>query len=141
MELRIFDYDYYNQDISAKTIETKFAELLSEYNGIWLYREPEIKTEGDDLPTYTILSPQLGLIFVKSYLYNSESLLSVDNKFWTIDGQKIRSEFLRFRNYTHKIKSKIDDPILEYLKPMRYLHEQFIYYLISLTIVFLKLLH
>lgn len=114
MKLRIFDHDNYQQDTAAQRINEKLEPLLSESEGLWLYREPEMRTEGDDYPTYTIVSQTYGLVFIRAYNYTTDSLSNVEQKFWMIDGQKVRSECIRFRNYVHKIVSKIEDPMLEF---------------------------
>lgn len=114
MELKIFDFDNYNQDIASQRIQEHIEPMLSDIKGLWLYREPEIKTDGNDYPSFTIVSRELGLIFVRVYNYTEETLTHVDNKYWTINGQNVRSECIRFRNYVHKITSKIEDPMIEF---------------------------
>lgn len=113
MELKVFDYDYYEKDLAAKRIEECLRPLCEKLEGLWLYREPEIRTEGNELPTFTLVSPQIGICFIKVFSENSESLSSVENRFWIIDGVKVKSGIQKFRNYAHKIKSKLDDPILD----------------------------
>ncbi len=113
MDLRIFDFDYYEKDNAAKNVRNYFESLLSNYDGLWLYREPEMKTEGDELPTFTILSQDIGLIFVKCYDYSNDNIKEINDKYWNIDNQQIKSPLIYMRNYTHKIKSKIEDPIFE----------------------------
>lgn len=114
MELKIFDIDNYNQDIAAQKIKDNIESILSNIDGLWLYREPEIKTAGNDYPSFTIVSREIGLTFIRVYDYTEETLSHVDNKYWTINGQKLRSECIRFRNYVHKIVSKIEDPMIDF---------------------------
>jgi superfamily I DNA and RNA helicase len=111
MNLKVYDHDCYENDIATKSVQLFFENLLKDYDGMWQYREPELKTEGDDISTFTIVSDKLGLIFVKVYSYTDEDIIDVNDRYWTINNVSVRSEILRFRNYTHKIKSKIDDPI------------------------------
>lgn len=114
MELKIFDIDNYNQDIAAQKIKDNIESILSNIDGLWLYREPEIKTAGNDYPSFTIVSREIGLTFIRVYDYTEETLSYVDNKYWNINGQKLRSECIRFRNYVHKIVSKIEDPMIDF---------------------------
>ena len=114
MELKIFDYDYYEKDLAAKRVEAKIKDQLTTIDGMWLYREPEMKTEGNELPTFTIVSPKMGLIFIKVYNYTAETLTCVQKKYWTIEGKNVTSESNRFRHYVHKMVSKIEDPLLEF---------------------------
>lgn len=114
MKLEIYDYDYYEKDTAAKTIMEDIIPKVNDLSGLWLYREPELKTEGNDLPTFTILSRQLGLVFIKVYDYSSEDLTSIEQRFWTIKGKKVRSEFIRFQNYVHRVKSRIQDPMNDF---------------------------
>ena len=114
MELKIFDIDNYSQDIAAQKIKDNIEPILSSIDGLWLYREPEIKTAGNDYPSFTIVSREIGLAFIRVYDYTEETLSYVDNKYWTINGQKLRSECIRFRNYVHKIVSKIEDPMIDF---------------------------
>lgn len=113
MDLRIFDYDNYDKDIAAQRICENLKNLLSNYEGMWLYREPEIRTEGNELPTFTIISPNIGLLFIKTFDENEENLTYAGDKYWTVDGINIISGFQKFRNYSHKIKSKLEDPIID----------------------------
>ncbi len=113
MELKIFDYDYYEQDLAAQRIQKILAPICATLDGYWLYREPEIKTEGNELPTFTIVSPSIGLCFIKVFDENSETLTLLENRYWVIDGVKTKSRIQKFRNYTHKIKSRLDDPLLD----------------------------
>ena len=113
MELKIYDYDYYSKDLAAHRAYDCLKNKFENIEGMWLYREPEMRTEGNEYPTFTIISPELGLIFIKAYEYSSEVLSRVENKYWTINGQKVVSECLRFRNYVHRITSKIEDPLIE----------------------------
>lgn len=114
MQLKIFDFDYYNHDLASQKIKDQLETVLKNKEGLWLYREPEIKTDGNDYPSFTIVSSDMGLVFVRVYDYTEEVLSCVDNKFWTINGQNVRSECIRFRNYVHKIVSKIEDPMVEF---------------------------
>ena len=98
MELKIFDYDFYNQDLAAQKTKGQLEPLLGDVEGLWLYREPEIKTAGDDFPTFTVVSPKMGLVFFRVYNYTEETLTYVSDKFWTIDGQKVRSECMIWRS-------------------------------------------
>lgn len=113
MDLRIFDYNYYEKDIAAQTVNEVLKPILKKIEGHWLYREPEIRTEGNELPTFTIVSPSTGLVFIKVFAENSESITVVDERFWIVDNIRVKSGLQRFRNYTHKIKSKLEDPLLE----------------------------
>lgn len=113
MELKIFDYDFYESDFAAKRIVGILNPLCSNLDGLWLYREPEIRTEGNELPTFTLVSPSIGICFIKVFSENHETLSSVEQRFWVVDGIKVKSGIQKFRNYTHKIKSKLDDPILD----------------------------
>lgn len=47
----------------------------------------------------------------KVFSENRESLSSVEDRFWIIDGVKMKSGIQKFRNYSHKIKSRLEDPI------------------------------
>ena len=114
MELKIYDYDFYEKDIAAQRLHDALKEELSAMDGMWLYREPEIKTAGDDYPTFTIISSSFGVLFIRVYDYTADNLTQVESKYWTINGQNVKSEFLRFRNYVHKITSKIEDPMIEF---------------------------
>ena len=64
MELRIFDYDNYEKDVVAQRVQDILNPLCNEIEGMWLYREPEMRTEGNELPTFTIVSPRIGLCFI-----------------------------------------------------------------------------
>lgn len=114
MELRIFDYDNYEKDIVAQRIQEILTPLCKQVDGMWLYREPEMRTEGNELPTFTIISPRIGLCFIKAFSENGDSLTAVEDKFWTVDGFKVKSGIQKFRNYAHKIKSKLEDPIVDF---------------------------
>lgn len=113
MNLKIYDLDNYEKDLGAQKTKSFFEKKLSDIDGLWLYREPEIRTESDDLPTFTIVSKKFGLIFIKIYQYIEEDIAEVNDKYWIINGSKFTNEFVRFRNYSHKIKSKLNDPINE----------------------------
>ena len=67
MELRIFDYDSYEKDVVAQRVQEKLNPLCENIDGMWLYREPEMRTEGNELPTFTIVSPSVGLCFIKAF--------------------------------------------------------------------------
>lgn len=114
MNLEIYDYDMFERDISAKNVKEKIDAYLSGYDGVWMYKEPELRTEGNDIATFTILSRKTGLIFIKVFDYVDADLTVVSNKFWEVKGKKVTSGFKLFQNYVHKIKSKIDDPLNEY---------------------------
>lgn len=114
MELRIFDYDNYEKDVVAQRVHEILQPLCGQIDGMWLYREPEMRTEGNELPTFTIVSPSIGLCFVKAFSENSDSLTTAEDRFWTVDGVRIKSGIQKFRNYAHKIKSKLEDPIIEF---------------------------
>ena len=113
MELKIFDHDYYKNDLAAQRVEEILRPLCQNLEGLWLYREPEIRTEGNELPTFTLVSPKMGICFIKVFSENSELLTSVENRFWVIDGIRVKSGIQKFRNYSHRIKSKLEDPILD----------------------------
>lgn len=113
MELKIFDYDFYEKDLAAQRIVDILTPLCNNLDGLWLYREPEIRTEGNELPTFTLVSPSIGICFIKVFSENRESLSSVENRFWVVDGIKVKSGIQKFRNYSHKIKSRLEDPILD----------------------------
>ena len=113
MELKVFDYDLYEKDIASQRVADKIKTKLEPIEGMWLYREPEMKTEGNLLPSFTILSPNYGIIFIKAFDYNLDTLTHIEKKYWTINGQKVLSECKRFRNYVHKITGKIADPLIE----------------------------
>ena len=113
MELKIFDYNYYDNDIAAQRTLDILNPLFHPLEGLWLYREPEIRTEGNDLPTFTVVSPYLGLMFIRVFSETNECLDAVDEKFWIINKKKVKSGFQKFRNYVHKIRSKLDDPIID----------------------------
>lgn len=114
MELRIFDYDSYEKDVVAQRVQEKLNPLCESIDGMWLYREPEMRTEGNELPTFTIVSPHIGLCFIKAFSENGDSLTAAEDRFWTVDGTRVKSGIQKFRNYAHKIKSKLDDPIIEF---------------------------
>lgn len=113
MELKIFDYDFYESDLAAKHIVDILNPICKDLNGLWLYREPEIRTEGNELPTFTLVSPLIGICFIKVFSENHETLTYVDPRFWVVNGAKVKSGIQKFRNYTHKIKSKLEDPLLD----------------------------
>lgn len=113
MELKIFDYDCYEKDLAAQRMVEILSPLCNNLEGLWLYREPEIRTEGNELPTFTLVSPAMGICFIKVFSENREMLSSVENRFWVVDGVKVKSGIQKFRNYSHRIKSKLDDPILD----------------------------
>lgn len=113
MELRVFDHDYYNKDQSAQHVCSLLESTCDKMEGLWLYREPEIRTEGNELPTFTIVSPTLGVCFIKIFNYISDRITEIENRYWTIDGLKEKSGIQKFRNYSHKIKSKLEDPIYD----------------------------
>lgn len=113
MELKVFDYDCYDKDLAAQRIAEVLKPLCKDIEGLWLYREPEIRTEGNELPTFTLVSPTFGICFIKVFSENSDTLSSVENKYWIVDGVKVKSGFNKFRNYTHQIKSRLEDPILD----------------------------
>lgn len=113
MELKIFDHDFYEKDLAAPRIADILAPLCSNLDGLWLYREPEIRTEGNELPTFTLVSPLIGICFIKVFPENRESLSLVEDRFWVVDGMKVKSGIQKFRNYAHKIKSKLEDPLLD----------------------------
>ena len=112
MELSIYDYDSYDKDNAAKSVQKIIEPLIKKYDGVWLYKEPEIKTEGNDLPTFTILSRETGLIFIKVFDYQDGEITKIDDKFWEIKNKKEVSKFKIFMNYVHKIKSRIDEQVL-----------------------------
>ena len=114
MQLQVFDRAEYDQDNSAHLIQRIIEKFLSDKKGYWLYREPEIKSEGKEIPTYTIISPTLGLIFVKVYTYSDEDTVIVGERYWSVGGEKRLSEYNKFRNYVHKISSRIEDPLVEF---------------------------
>ena len=113
MDLKIFDYDTYNRDLAAQRIENILTPLCKKLEGFWLYREPEIQTEGNELPTFTIVSPSIGICFIKVFSENSETLTSIEERFWIVDNIRIKSGIQKFRNYSHRIQSKLDDPLIE----------------------------
>lgn len=113
MELKIFDHDFYKKDLAAPRIADILAPLCNNLDGLWLYREPEIRTEGNELPTFTLVSSSIGICFIKIFSENRESLSCVEERFWVVDGMKVKSGIQKFRNYTHKIKSKLEDPLLD----------------------------
>lgn len=113
MDLKIFDYDTYNRDLAAQRIENILTPLCKNLEGFWLYREPEIQTEGNELPTFTIVSPSIGICFIKVFSENSETLTSIEERFWIVDNIRIKSGIQKFRNYSHRIQSKLDDPLIE----------------------------
>ncbi len=114
MNLTIFDYDSYNSDLAAQRVREVIAPLCSSLDGFWLYREPEIRTEGNELPTFTIVSPSIGVCFIKVFSENSESLSTIEDRYWVVDGIRVKSGIQKFRNYSHKIQSKIEDPLIEF---------------------------
>ncbi len=111
MELKIFDLDFYEKDITSQRVAKNIKSLLAPFEGLWLYREPEMRTEGGQLPSFTILSPDFGIVFIKTYDYDVDSLKCIDKDFWIINGQKVISECKRFRNYVHKVDGKLKDPL------------------------------
>lgn len=113
MKLRVFDYDYYEKDIAAQRVCEILKPIMEGREGFWLYREPEIKTEGNELPTFTIVSPDIGLLLIKVFSENDETLSLIEEKYWIVDNIKVKSGFQKFRNYVHRIKSKLEDPILD----------------------------
>lgn len=113
MELKVFDYDCYEKDLAAQRIAEVLEPLCKNLSGLWLYREPEIRTEGNELPTFTLVSPSVGICFIKVFSENSDTLSTVENKYWIVDGVKVKSGFNKFRNYTHQIKSRLEDPLLD----------------------------
>lgn len=106
MELKIFDYDCYEKDLAAQRMVEILSPLCNNLEGLWLYREPEIRTEGNELPTFTLVSPAMGICFIKVFSENREMLSSVENRFWVVDGVKVKSGIQKFRNYSHRIKKK-----------------------------------
>lgn len=114
MKLEIYDFDLYEKDNAAKSVQSEIEPLVNRVEGLWLYREPELRTEGNELPTFTLLSEKYGLIFVKVFEYQDCELTKVELKFWEINGKKERSKFLNFQNYVHKVKSRIEDPLNEF---------------------------
>lgn len=113
MELIIFDYDSYEKDIATQRVNKAITPLLKNVDGLWLYKEPEFKTDGNEMPSFTIASKEKGLVFIKVFDETNEMLTVVEDKFWIVNGVKIKSGFQKFRNYTHKIKSRLEDPMLE----------------------------
>lgn len=113
MELRVFDHDYYDKDMPAQRLENILKPLCQNLDGLWLYREPEIRTEGNELPTFTLVSPLLGVCFIKVFSETRETLTDIEDRFWVINGNKVKSGIQKFRNFKHKIKSKLEDPILD----------------------------
>ena len=123
MQLQVFDRIEFNKDNSASLVKRIFEKSLEDKKGYWLYREPEIKTEGKETPTFTIVSPTLGLIFVKVYTFTDQDSILIDERYWTIGGVKRLSEYNRFRNYVHKISARINDPLLDFeelIEPQTY---------------------
>ena len=114
MELSVYDYDSYDKDNAAQNVEDSIAPLLKGIDGIWLYKEPEYRTDGNDLPTFTILSQETGLIFIKVFDYQEQQIDKIDDKYWQINGEKKVSKFKVFQNYVHKIKSRIEDPLNDF---------------------------
>lgn len=114
MELSIYDYDSYDKDNAAQYVQKIIEPLIKNVDGIWLYKEPEIKTEGNDLPTFTILSKKTGMIFIKVFDYQDGDITKIDDKYWEIKGKKEVSKFKVFMNYVHKIRSRIEDPLLDF---------------------------
>lgn len=113
MDLKIFDYDSYSQDLAAQRVQEVLTSICQDLDGFWLYREPEIRTEGNELPTFTLVSKKLGVCFIKVFSENSEALSIIEDKYWVVDGYKVKSGIQKFRNYSHKIQSKIDDPLID----------------------------
>ena len=62
------------------------------------------------------MSPSVGLCFIKAFSENSGSFTAAEDRFWTVDGTRVKSGIQKFRNYAHKIKSKLDDPIIEFTR-------------------------
>lgn len=114
MKLEIYDFDLYEKDNAAKSVQIEIEPLVNSVEGLWLYREPELRTEGNELPTFTLLSKKYGLIFVKVFEYQDCQLTKIEPKYWEINGKKERSKFLNFQNYVHKVKSRIEDPLNEF---------------------------
>lgn len=114
MKLEIYDFDLYEKDNAAKSVQIEIEPLVNSVEGLWLYREPELRTEGNELPTFTLLSKEYGLIFVKVFEYQDCQLTKIEPKYWEINGKKERSKFLNFQNYVHKVKSRIEDPLNEF---------------------------
>ena len=81
MELKVFDYDCYEKDLAAQRIAEVLEPLCKNLSGLWLYREPEIRTEGNELPTFTLVSPSVGICFIKVFSENSDTLSTVENTF------------------------------------------------------------
>ena len=69
MKLEIYDFDLYEKDNAAKSVQSEIEPLVNSVEGLWRYREPELRTEGNELPTFTLLSEKYGLIFVKVFEY------------------------------------------------------------------------
>lgn len=113
MELMIFDFDYYNKDLAAQRLAEYLKPICAELDGLWLYREPDFRTEGNELPTFTIIGPEIGIYFIKIFSETHETLSAVADRFWIVDDVKVKSGIMKFRNYAHKIKSKLEDPILD----------------------------
>lgn len=115
MKIRIFDHIEYNIDHPAQQISSIVESFIKPLEkGFCLYREPDFRTEGREVPTFTIVSPSLGLVFIKAYRYTDEDQLVIGERNWQINGQPQRSEYYRFRNYVHKIKARVDDPLIEF---------------------------
>lgn len=93
MKLEIYDFDLYEKDNAAKSVQIEIEPLVNSVEGLWLYREPELRTEGNELPTFTLLSKEYGLIFVKVFEYQDCQLTKIEPKYWEINGKKERSKF------------------------------------------------
>lgn len=113
MRIEIFDYEYFTRDDAAKNVLSQLEKIVENVNGVCIYREPEIITEGNELPTFTILTEQNGIQLLKCYSLGEDELTKIEPKYWEINGTKVVSEFIKFRNYSHWIKTKLNDPINE----------------------------
>lgn len=111
MELQIYDYSSYDEDISAQSVYEYLHNILKDEEGLWMYKEPEMRTTGNEIPTFTVVGKSIGLYFIRVFPYGKDRLTKVEDKYWVIDGNKLTSEILKFRNYIHAIKNKIEDPL------------------------------
>lgn len=114
MKMSIYDTVMYSKDNIAKELENILSSYLEPLDGYWLYAEPFLGNDFKSQPTYTILTKELGLIFLKTFDYSEENFSIIDERTWNILGKSTYSEIMIFRRFINQIRSKITDPIKEF---------------------------
>ncbi|MEF7664376.1 MULTISPECIES: DEAD/DEAH box helicase [Bacillus cereus group] len=113
MELKAYDKQAYAKDTIAQNFYAYLEGQFRNRDSICLYKEPDYATNANVLPTFTVLDKEYGIFVYKLYDYTSESLTSINDKFWEINGAKHRNDLIHFEDYCHKFENDINMPTNE----------------------------